>query len=262
MLLFCPSKIPSEMEVALLHKEHLGTSGNIQEHLGTYINIQDHLGTSRNIWEHLGTPENIQEHLGTSRNTQTNLWDTSYSIHLRTLGHLDHCSQSSANNLRVMLGPITLYIDGTGKKSVANAHHMLYLCFTYAIFKKSRGFKDIKYESCVQFPCHPSCQADMCGMSPISHPQLPYPALGPVQPNLVLLLCAMMSHFNGFLLFILRKCIAIQKHQLLQRLITMMLTKVSFDPDDAWFRFFGPQISAPLFTVNLASGSTSQRGRS
>ena len=50
-----------------------------------------------------------------------------------------------------------------------------------------------------------------------------------------------MSHFNGFLLFILRKCIAIQKHQLLQRLITMMLTKVSFDPDDAWFRFFGPQ---------------------
>ena len=249
------------MEVALLHKDHLGTYRNIYKHLGTSTNIQEHLGTYRTILHHFRPFEFHIEQLRTLKPI-CRIYTLSYSIHLRTLGHLDHCSQSSANNLRVMLGPITLYIDGTGKKSVAKAHHMLYLCFTYAIFKKSRGFKDIKYESCVQFPCHPSCQADMCGMSPISHPQLPYPALGPVQPNLVLLLCAMMSHFNGFLLFILRKCIAIQKHQLLQRLITMMLTKVSFDPDDAWFRFFGPQISAPLFTVNLASGSTSQRGGS
>ena len=32
-------KIPSEMEVALLNKEHLGTSRNIWEHLGTSGNI-------------------------------------------------------------------------------------------------------------------------------------------------------------------------------------------------------------------------------
>ena len=42
-------KKTSEMEVALLHKEHLGTSRNIQEHLGTSGNIWEHLGTSRSI---------------------------------------------------------------------------------------------------------------------------------------------------------------------------------------------------------------------
>ena len=32
-------KIPSEMEVALLHKEHLGSYRNIYEHLGISKNI-------------------------------------------------------------------------------------------------------------------------------------------------------------------------------------------------------------------------------
>ena len=52
------------------------------------------------IWEHLGTSRTIlyhhpfEFHIEQLKNTQTNLWDNLISsIHLRTLGHLDHCSQ-------------------------------------------------------------------------------------------------------------------------------------------------------------------------
>ena len=55
-------------------------------------NIWEHLGTSGNIWEPYGT---IWVWYRTVKNTQTNLSDGSsilytLSIHLRTLGHLDH----------------------------------------------------------------------------------------------------------------------------------------------------------------------------
>ena len=58
------------------------------------------MGSSRNIWEHLGTSETIWVSYRTVKNTQTNLMGYSIylSIHIRTLGHLDLCSQSSANN--------------------------------------------------------------------------------------------------------------------------------------------------------------------
>ena len=74
------------MEVTLLHKEHLQT----------YRNIYKHLGTSRTILYHLGPFEFHIEQLRTLKPI-CRIYTLSYSIHLTTLGHLDHCSQSSAN---------------------------------------------------------------------------------------------------------------------------------------------------------------------
>ena len=55
----------------------------------------------------------------------------------------------------------------------------------------------------------------------------------------------------------------LQKQQLFQRLTAVLLPEVpSDDPDDAALDFGAAQINTPLFTVNLASGSTSQRGGS
>ena len=54
------TKIPSEMEVALLHKEHLGTSRKIWEHIGTSRN---HPVSSWTIWVSYRTVKNTQPNL-------------------------------------------------------------------------------------------------------------------------------------------------------------------------------------------------------